>query len=98
MMGVYASFKEAHNKNDVKAIMLTGAGGQFSGGVDIGAMQKRKATDSGANNKSPFMGVELMNDIFEVKNACKTRPGTGESCKLMGGTSPPPTQGQCLVV
>ncbi|CAM6096786.1 unnamed protein product [Calypogeia fissa] len=65
MMGVYASFKEAHNRNDVKAIVLTGAGGQFSGGADIGAMQKRKETNSGANNERPFTGVELMNDIFE---------------------------------
>ncbi|CAM6092628.1 unnamed protein product [Calypogeia fissa] len=58
IMGVYASFKEAHNKNYVKAVVLTGspktwcgifvrfvgAGAQFSGGADIGAMQKRKAT------------------------------------------------------
>eukprot|EP00898_Chlorokybus_atmophyticus_P001562 jgi/Chlat1/2406/Chrsp17S02663 len=38
LRGIDACFKEAHSRQDVKAIVVTGANGKFSGGFDIGAI------------------------------------------------------------
>ncbi|CAI5523368.1 unnamed protein product, partial [Closterium sp. Naga37s-1] len=38
LLGLKVSFDEAHRRNDVKAIVVTGTNGKFSGGFDISAI------------------------------------------------------------
>ncbi|CAI5459449.1 unnamed protein product [Closterium sp. Yama58-4] len=38
LLGLKVSFDEAHQRNDVKAIVVTGTNGKFSGGFDISAI------------------------------------------------------------
>ena len=42
--GLQEKFNEAARRNDVKAIILTGKGGMFSGGFDVSLMQKVQQT------------------------------------------------------
>ncbi|CAL2226942.1 unnamed protein product [Prunus armeniaca] len=58
------NFEEALRRNDVKAIVITGAKGKFSGGFDItafGGLQGGQKDES----KPGFMSVEVITDIFE---------------------------------
>eukprot|EP00271_Cylindrocystis_brebissonii_P001447 TRINITY_DN11708_c0_g1_i2.p1 TRINITY_DN11708_c0_g1~~TRINITY_DN11708_c0_g1_i2.p1 ORF type:complete len:734 (+),score=193.55 TRINITY_DN11708_c0_g1_i2:376-2577(+) len=47
LMGLKVAFDEAHKREDVKAIVVTGSGGKFSGGADIGAMSSGQAGAAG---------------------------------------------------
>ncbi|OMO58154.1 Crotonase superfamily [Corchorus olitorius] len=56
-------FKEATRRKDVKAIVLTGKGGRFSGGFDINAFQK--VHKSGDISDSPNESFALVVDTIE---------------------------------
>ncbi|BBN10760.1 enoyl-CoA hydratase/3-hydroxyacyl-CoA dehydrogenase [Marchantia polymorpha subsp. ruderalis] len=62
MQGVTSSFKAAHLREDVKAIVLTGANGKFCGGGEIRNMQARKTV---AVSESMPSTVTLVNDLME---------------------------------
>ncbi|KAL2631673.1 hypothetical protein R1flu_016359 [Riccia fluitans] len=57
---VFAKFKAAHSRKDVKAIVLTGADGKFCGGADIRGMQVMKSVGTAWES-----GVVTMNEIIE---------------------------------
>ncbi|KAJ1419414.1 Enoyl-CoA hydratase/isomerase, partial [Sesbania bispinosa] len=61
--GLKDRFDEAARRNDVKAIVLTGKGGRFSGGFDISVMQKVHQT--GDITLVPDVSVELVVNAIE---------------------------------
>ncbi|KAL2999697.1 hypothetical protein AAZX31_09G174300 [Glycine max] len=63
IMGLKNRFDEAARRNDVKAIVLTGKGGRFSGGFDISVMQKVHRT--GDSSHLPDVSVELVVNSIE---------------------------------
>ncbi|XP_052207261.1 glyoxysomal fatty acid beta-oxidation multifunctional protein MFP-a [Diospyros lotus] len=61
------SYNQAFRRNDVKAIVVTGANGKFSGGFDItafGSVQGGKV----APPKPGFISVEILTDTVEAAN------------------------------
>ncbi|XP_021770834.1 peroxisomal fatty acid beta-oxidation multifunctional protein MFP2-like [Chenopodium quinoa] len=65
LQSLRASFDEALRRNDVKAIVVTGAKGKFSGGFDItafGGIQKGKTESP----KRGYVAVEVLTDIVEA--------------------------------
>ncbi|XVF34856.1 hypothetical protein REPUB_Repub18cG0094600 [Reevesia pubescens] len=56
-------FSEATRRKDVKAIVLTGKGGRFSGGFDISAFQK--VHQNGEISDSPHESFDLVLDTIE---------------------------------
>ncbi|WRX34025.1 Enoyl-CoA hydratase/isomerase - like 10 [Theobroma cacao] len=56
-------FSEATRRSDVKAIVLTGKGGRFSGGFDISAFQK--VHKSGDVSDSPNESFDLIVNTIE---------------------------------
>ncbi|GMI94821.1 ABNORMAL INFLORESCENCE MERISTEM [Hibiscus trionum] len=64
--GLMEKFDEASRRNDVKAVVLTGNGGKFSGGFDINVFQKVHGT--GDVSVMPDVSVDLvLNAIEECK-------------------------------
>ncbi|KAK9268446.1 hypothetical protein L1049_000196 [Liquidambar formosana] len=63
LAGFKEKFSEAMNRNDVKAIVLTGKGGRFSGGFDINVFEKVHKT--GDISHLPDVSVELMVNTIE---------------------------------
>ncbi|KAL4303105.1 hypothetical protein GQ457_10G016830 [Hibiscus cannabinus] len=61
--GLKEKFAEATRRNDVKAIVLTGKGGRFSGGFDINVFQKVHGT--GDVSIMPDVSVELVTNAVE---------------------------------
>ncbi|KAK8559100.1 hypothetical protein V6N13_098695 [Hibiscus sabdariffa] len=61
--GLKEKFAEATRRNDVKAIVLTGKGGRFSGGFDINVFQKVHGT--GDVSTLPDVSVELVTNAVE---------------------------------
>lgn len=61
--GLKEKYTEAMNRNDVKAIVLTGAGGKFSGGFDINVFAE--VHKSGDLSLLPDVSVELVVNIME---------------------------------
>ncbi|XP_021741203.1 peroxisomal fatty acid beta-oxidation multifunctional protein MFP2-like [Chenopodium quinoa] len=65
LQSLRASFDEALRRNDVKAIVVTGAKGKFSGGFDIttfGGIQNGKTESP----KRGYVAVEVLTDIVEA--------------------------------
>ncbi|KAI3977538.1 hypothetical protein MKX01_000451 [Papaver californicum] len=62
--GLKEKYVEAMNRNDVKAVVLTGEGGKFCGGFDINAFGKEQKTED--NSDTPD-GQSLVNTIEEAK-------------------------------
>ncbi|XP_068325962.1 glyoxysomal fatty acid beta-oxidation multifunctional protein MFP-a-like [Pyrus communis] len=58
------SYEEALRRNDVKAIVITGAKGKFSGGFDISAFGGLQGGQK-QEQKPGFISVEVITDIFE---------------------------------
>ncbi|CAN6676884.1 unnamed protein product [Malus baccata var. baccata] len=58
------SYEEALRRNDVKAIVITGAKGKFSGGFDISAFGGHQGGQK-QEQKPGFISVEVITDIFE---------------------------------
>ncbi|KAE9600314.1 hypothetical protein Lal_00045574 [Lupinus albus] len=63
MKGLKDKFAEVARRNDVKAIVLTGKGGRFSGGFDISVMSK--VHETGDASIVPDVSVELVADLIE---------------------------------
>ncbi|KAL6984789.1 Altered inheritance of mitochondria protein 1 [Sarracenia purpurea var. burkii] len=61
--GLKDKFTEAMRRDDVKAIVLTGKGGRFSGGFDINVFQKVHKT--GDLSLLPDVSVDLLVNIIE---------------------------------
>ncbi|KAJ7969590.1 Peroxisomal fatty acid beta-oxidation multifunctional protein [Quillaja saponaria] len=74
-------FGEAVRRNDVKAIVLTGKGGRFSGGLDINVMQKVHQT--GDITLMPDVSVELV--VNMVEDSKKPVVAAVEGLALGGG-------------
>ncbi|KAD4178258.1 hypothetical protein R6Q59_021824 [Mikania micrantha] len=61
------SFDQALQRDDVKAIVVTGAKGKFSGGFDInafGGLQEGKAT--GLVSKPGYVSIDILSDTMEA--------------------------------
>ncbi|KAL5729182.1 Altered inheritance of mitochondria protein 1 [Ranunculus cassubicifolius] len=63
LKGLKEKYVEAMNRNDVKAIVLTGAGGRFSGGFDINVFQSVHRT--GDLSALPDVSVDLCCNTIE---------------------------------
>ncbi|XP_076911608.1 peroxisomal fatty acid beta-oxidation multifunctional protein AIM1-like [Bidens hawaiensis] len=63
LAGLKKKFAEAIRREDVKAIVLTGKNGRFSGGFDINVFQKVHA--SGDISQLPDVSVELVSNTLE---------------------------------
>ncbi|KAL3352812.1 hypothetical protein AABB24_020681 [Solanum stoloniferum] len=61
--GLKEKWNEAALRNDVKAIVLTGYGGRFSGGFDINVFEKVHKTDD--VSLLPDVSVDLVTNIME---------------------------------
>ncbi|XP_031129333.1 peroxisomal fatty acid beta-oxidation multifunctional protein AIM1-like isoform X1 [Ipomoea triloba] len=61
--GLKEKFTEALRRDDVKAIVLTGKGGTFSGGFDINVF--KKVHETGDNSLLPNVSVELLSNTIE---------------------------------
>uniref|UniRef100_A0A2P2MG33 Uncharacterized protein n=1 Tax=Rhizophora mucronata TaxID=61149 RepID=A0A2P2MG33_RHIMU len=63
LAGLKEKFDEAVRRNDVKAIVLTGKGGKFSGGFDINVFQK--VHETGNASLMPDVSVDLVVNVIE---------------------------------
>ncbi|KAF9662538.1 hypothetical protein SADUNF_Sadunf18G0064600 [Salix dunnii] len=79
--GLKEKFDEATRRNDVKAIVLTGKGGRFSGGFDINVFQKVHAT--GDISHVPDVSIELV--INTIEDCKKPVVAAVEGLALGGG-------------
>eukprot|EP00250_Pteridium_aquilinum_P001038 c11227_g1_i1 orf=376-2541(-) len=61
--GLKEKYEEAMTRNDVKAIVLTGAGDKFSGGFDIMSMQAIQK--KGDISQTSFVAVDLQTNLLE---------------------------------
>ncbi|KAD6453406.1 hypothetical protein E3N88_08111 [Mikania micrantha] len=63
------SFDQALQRDDVKAIVVTGAKGKFSGGFDIsafGGLQEGKALTAGLSSKPGYVSIDILSDTMEA--------------------------------
>ncbi|CAA7017110.1 unnamed protein product [Microthlaspi erraticum] len=77
-----SNYDEALSRNDVKAIVVTGAKGRFSGGFDIsgfGEIQKGTRKEP----KAGFISIDIITDLFEA--AKKPSVAAIEGLALGGG-------------
>ncbi|CAN1169937.1 Peroxisomal fatty acid beta-oxidation multifunctional protein AIM1 [Linum perenne] len=79
--GLKLKFAEATRRNDVKAIVLTGKGGRFSGGFDINVFQKVHAT--GDISIMPDVSVDLV--VNTIEDCKKPVVAAVEGLALGGG-------------
>ncbi|KAK7314462.1 hypothetical protein VNO77_32986 [Canavalia gladiata] len=79
--GLKDRFDEAVSRNDVKAIVLTGKGGRFSGGFDINVM--RKVHQTGDISHVPDVSVELV--VNTIEDSKKPVVAAVEGLALGGG-------------
>ncbi|KMZ63897.1 Peroxisomal fatty acid beta-oxidation multifunctional protein [Zostera marina] len=63
LTGLKEKYAEAMNRDDVKAIVLTGDAGKFSGGFDINVFEKIHAT--GNISLLPGVSIELLTNVIE---------------------------------
>ncbi|KAF8034350.1 hypothetical protein BT93_C0600 [Corymbia citriodora subsp. variegata] len=81
LSGLKEKFDEAMRRNDVKAIVLTGNGGRFSGGFDINVFEKIHKT--GDISVLPDVSVELV--VNTMEDAKKPIVAAVEGLALGGG-------------
>ncbi|CAN6835913.1 unnamed protein product [Brassica oleracea] len=61
--GLKEKFQDANHRSDVKAIVLTGNGGRFSGGFDINVFQQVHKT--GDISLMPEVSIDLVCNLME---------------------------------
>ncbi|KAJ0802950.1 putative 3-hydroxyacyl-CoA dehydrogenase, Isomerase, Hydro-lyase [Helianthus annuus] len=69
LLSLKESFDEALQRDDVKAIVVTGAKGKFSGGFDInafGGIQGGKAMTTGLASKPGYVSIDILSDTVEA--------------------------------
>ncbi|KAF5465456.1 hypothetical protein F2P56_015465 [Juglans regia] len=59
-------YEEALRRDDVKAIVVTGAKGKFSGGFDIGAFEGFRNGSMGRETKPGYISIEIITDTVEA--------------------------------
>jgi enoyl-CoA hydratase/3-hydroxyacyl-CoA dehydrogenase len=79
--GLTEKFGEAVRRNDVKAIVLTGKGGRFSGGFDINVFEKVHRT--GDVSLMPDVSVDLV--VNTIEDCKKPIVAAVEGLALGGG-------------
>ncbi|KAL5537474.1 hypothetical protein UlMin_043175 [Ulmus minor] len=79
--GLKEKFNEATRRNDVKAIVLTGKGGRFSGGFDINVFEKVHKT--GDVSLMPDVSVDLV--VNTIEDSKKPIVAAIEGLALGGG-------------
>ncbi|PON88350.1 Crotonase [Trema orientale] len=60
------NYEQALQRNDVKAIVITGANGKFSGGFDISAFGGLQGGQKADHSRPGFVSVEILTDIVEA--------------------------------
>ncbi|KAJ4841285.1 hypothetical protein Tsubulata_009570 [Turnera subulata] len=60
------SYQEALRRNDVKAIVVTGADGKFSGGFDISGLSGIQEGKNVEQEKPGYLSVDVLTDTIEV--------------------------------
>lgn len=63
------NFDQALQRDDVKAIVITGAKGKFSGGFDInafGGLQDGKSMSTGLASKPGYVSIDILSDTVEA--------------------------------
>ncbi|KAF4347001.1 hypothetical protein G4B88_030016 [Cannabis sativa] len=60
------NYEQALQRNDVKAIVITGARGKFSGGFDISAFGGLQGGQKGPFSKPGFVAVDILTDTVEA--------------------------------
>ncbi|XP_062108728.1 glyoxysomal fatty acid beta-oxidation multifunctional protein MFP-a [Humulus lupulus] len=60
------NYEQALRRNDVKAIVITGAKGKFSGGFDIGAFGGLQGGQKAEFSRPGFIAVEVLTDVVEA--------------------------------
>lgn len=81
LAGIKEKFEEAMKRDDVKALVVTGNGGRFSGGFDINVFGK--VHETGDNSILPDVSVELL--INTIGDAKKPAVAAIEGLALGGG-------------
>uniref|UniRef100_A0A0C9RPJ6 TSA: Wollemia nobilis Ref_Wollemi_Transcript_5333_2695 transcribed RNA sequence n=1 Tax=Wollemia nobilis TaxID=56998 RepID=A0A0C9RPJ6_9CONI len=81
LAGIKEKYNEAMRRNDVKAIVVTGEGGKFSGGFDISALQDAQKT--GDIKRLGRVSVDLM--INTIEDASKPSVAAIQGLALGGG-------------
>ncbi|XP_011621903.1 peroxisomal fatty acid beta-oxidation multifunctional protein MFP2 [Amborella trichopoda] len=64
LQSIKANYEEALQRNDVKAIVITGSKGKFSGGFDITNIEGIQM-GKGAQPKKGYISVEIITDLLE---------------------------------
>ncbi|KAB1213965.1 Glyoxysomal fatty acid beta-oxidation multifunctional protein MFP-a [Morella rubra] len=59
-------YEEALQRDDVKAIVITGAKGNFSGGFDLSAIEGSQEGTMEREQKPGYVSVDVITDIFEA--------------------------------
>ncbi|GMH23810.1 hypothetical protein Nepgr_025653 [Nepenthes gracilis] len=81
LAGLKEKYDEAMRRNDVRAIVLTGEGGRFSGGFDINVFEKVHKT--GDISLLPDVSVDLL--VNRIEDAKKPSVAAIEGLALGGG-------------
>ncbi|KAK1377608.1 peroxisomal fatty acid beta-oxidation multifunctional protein AIM1 [Heracleum sosnowskyi] len=81
LAGLKEKFLEATRRDDVKAIVLTGGGGRFSGGFDINVFQSVHKT--GDRSRLPDVSVDLV--VNTIEDAKKPVVAAVQGLALGGG-------------
>uniref|UniRef100_A0A0D6R3F0 Uncharacterized protein n=1 Tax=Araucaria cunninghamii TaxID=56994 RepID=A0A0D6R3F0_ARACU len=81
LAGIKEKYNEAMRRSDVKAIVVTGEGGKFSGGFDISALQDAQKT--GDIKRLGRVSVDLM--INTIEDASKPSVAAIQGLALGGG-------------
>ncbi|XP_076934705.1 peroxisomal fatty acid beta-oxidation multifunctional protein MFP2-like [Bidens hawaiensis] len=69
LISLKESFDQALQRDDVKAIVVTGAKGKFSGGFDIsafGGLQGGKSMTGGLPSKPGYVSIDILSDTVEA--------------------------------
>ncbi|XP_062175586.1 peroxisomal fatty acid beta-oxidation multifunctional protein MFP2 [Alnus glutinosa] len=60
------NYDQALRRDDVKAIVVTGAKGRFSGGFDISAFEETRKGTTRREQKPGYVSIEIMTDTLEA--------------------------------